>query len=168
MLSCSSLRQTFHTHRGSVHQAAELVTALLKVARVTAGLAESNSSLPPGFWLMSLAGWLPRTGISSGTLRLVFEYGLLFYTLCVCVHVWFSCCPWMPSPTFVIFRLSLFIFRCLLPPIVQLNRLKNRCPWGLPEAWFYCVTLSFSNLSLDWKCWVINANISLLLSDRKC
>jgi len=32
------------------------------VARVTAGLAESNGSLPPGLWLTSLAGWLPRTG----------------------------------------------------------------------------------------------------------
>ena len=38
---------------------------------VTAGLAESNSSLvlPPGLWLRSPAGWLPRTRISSGTLR---------------------------------------------------------------------------------------------------
>ena len=31
-----------------VHQAAKLVAALLRVARVTAGLAESNGSLPPG------------------------------------------------------------------------------------------------------------------------
>ena len=43
-----SLRQTAHTHRASVHQAAKLVAALLRVARVTAGLAESNGSLPPG------------------------------------------------------------------------------------------------------------------------
>jgi len=41
-----SLRQTVHTHRTSVHQAAKLVAALLRVARVTAGLAESNGSLP--------------------------------------------------------------------------------------------------------------------------
>ena len=34
--------------RPSVHQAAKLVAAVLKVARVTAGLAESNGSLPPG------------------------------------------------------------------------------------------------------------------------
>jgi len=40
------------------------------------GLAESNGSLPPGLWLTSPAGWLPRTGISSGTLRSVIEYGL--------------------------------------------------------------------------------------------
>jgi len=48
MLSGNSLRQTVHTHRASVHQAAKLVAALLTVARVTAGLAESNGSLPPG------------------------------------------------------------------------------------------------------------------------
>jgi len=37
-LSGNSLRQTVHIHRASVHQ----------VARVIAGLAESNGSLPPG------------------------------------------------------------------------------------------------------------------------
>ena len=64
------LRQTVHTHRATVHQAAKLI------ARVTAGPAESNDSLPPGLWLTSPAGWLPRTGISSGTLCSVIEYGL--------------------------------------------------------------------------------------------
>ena len=44
-LSGNSLRQTVHTHCASVHQAAKLVAALLRVARVTAGLAESNGSL---------------------------------------------------------------------------------------------------------------------------
>jgi len=44
----NSLRQTIHTHRASVHQAAKLAAALLRVARVTAGLAESNDCLPPG------------------------------------------------------------------------------------------------------------------------
>ena len=78
-LSGNSLRQTVHTHRASVHQAAKLVAALVRVARVTAGLAESNGSLPPGLWLTSPASWLPRTGISSGTLRSVIEYGLPFY-----------------------------------------------------------------------------------------
>jgi len=47
-LSGNSLRQTAHTHCASVHQSAKLVAALLRVARVTAGLAESNGSLPPG------------------------------------------------------------------------------------------------------------------------
>ena len=40
MLSRNSLRQT--------HQAAIFVAALLRVAGVTAGLAESNGSLPSG------------------------------------------------------------------------------------------------------------------------
>ena len=75
-LSGNSLRQTVHTHRGCVHQAAKMVAALLRVAGVTAGLAESNGSLLPGLWLTSPAGWLPRTGISSGTIRSVIEYGL--------------------------------------------------------------------------------------------
>jgi len=42
------LRQTVHTHRASVHQTAKLVAALLRVAGVTAGLAEINGSLPSG------------------------------------------------------------------------------------------------------------------------
>ena len=44
-MSGNSLRQTVHTHRASVHQAAKLAAALLRVAGVTAGLAESNGSL---------------------------------------------------------------------------------------------------------------------------
>jgi len=40
--------QTVHTHRASVHQAAKLGADLLRVAWVTAGLAESNGSLPLG------------------------------------------------------------------------------------------------------------------------
>jgi len=47
-LSGNSLRQTVQTHCASVHQAAKLVAALLRVAGATAGLAESNGSLPPG------------------------------------------------------------------------------------------------------------------------
>ena len=47
-LSDNSLRQTAHTICASVYQAAKLVEALLRVAGVTAGLAESNGSLPPG------------------------------------------------------------------------------------------------------------------------
>ena len=46
-LSGNSLRQTVHPHCASVHQAAKLVAALLRVAGVTAGLAESNGSLLP-------------------------------------------------------------------------------------------------------------------------
>ena len=47
-LSGNSLRQTAHTHYASVHQAAKLAAALLRVAGVTAGLAKINGSLPPG------------------------------------------------------------------------------------------------------------------------
>ena len=45
-----------------------MVAALLRVARVTAGLAESTGSLLPGLSLRSPAG--------SGTLRSGIEYGL--------------------------------------------------------------------------------------------
>ena len=44
-LSSNSLRQTVHTHCASVHEAAKLVAALLRVVGVTAGLVESNGSL---------------------------------------------------------------------------------------------------------------------------
>ena len=49
-LSGNSLRQTVHTHCASIHQAAKLVAALLRAARVTAGLSESNGSLLPGLY----------------------------------------------------------------------------------------------------------------------
>jgi len=45
MLFRNSLRQTVHTLRASVHQAVKVVAALLRVARVTAGLVESKSGL---------------------------------------------------------------------------------------------------------------------------
>jgi len=48
-LSGNSLRPTVHTHCASVHEAAKLVADLLRAVKVTAGLAESNGSLPPGF-----------------------------------------------------------------------------------------------------------------------
>ena len=47
-LSGNTLRQTVYTHSASLYQAAKLVAALLRVMGVTAGLAESNGSLPPG------------------------------------------------------------------------------------------------------------------------
>ena len=57
----------------------EIGTSLLRVARLTAWLAESDGSLLPGLWLTSPAGWLPRTGISCGTLPSAIEYGLPFF-----------------------------------------------------------------------------------------
>jgi len=44
----NSFRRTVHTHCASVHQTAKLVAALLSVSGVTAGLVESNGSLPLG------------------------------------------------------------------------------------------------------------------------
>ena len=67
-LSGNSLRQTVHTHRVSVHQAAKLVATLLRVARVLRAWRKVMAATPPGLWLTSPASWLPRTGISSGTL----------------------------------------------------------------------------------------------------
>jgi len=43
-LSGNSLRQTARIHCASVHQATKLVASLLRVAGVTAGLAESNAA----------------------------------------------------------------------------------------------------------------------------
>ena len=48
MLSGNSLKHTVHTRCASVHQTAKLVAALLSAARVSAGLVESNGSLPSG------------------------------------------------------------------------------------------------------------------------
>ena len=89
------LRLTAHSHCASVHQTAKLVAALLRVAGVTAGLAESNGSLPAGLWLASPAGWLPRTGISSGTLRSVIEYGLPLPFLVLVVFNYISISGWV-------------------------------------------------------------------------
>jgi len=47
-LSGNSLRQTVHAHCAFIHQAEKLAAALLRVAGVTAGLAESSGSLLPG------------------------------------------------------------------------------------------------------------------------
>jgi len=47
-LSGNSLRQTVHTHRASVHQAAKLVAALFKGCGGNCRPAESNGSLLPG------------------------------------------------------------------------------------------------------------------------
>ena len=43
---------------------------------VYVGLTRRHLQLPPGLWLTSPAGWLPRTCISSGTIRSEIEYGL--------------------------------------------------------------------------------------------
>jgi len=80
-LSVNSLRQTDHTHCASVHQATKLVAVFLRVVGVTAGLAKSNGSLPPGLWLTSPTVWLPKTRISSGTLGNRVWVIYIFYVL---------------------------------------------------------------------------------------
>ena len=81
-LSGNSLMQTVHTHCASVHPTAKLVVVLLRVVRVTAGLVESNGSLPPGLRITSpTAGGLPRTGISSGTIHSAIKYMGYLYLL---------------------------------------------------------------------------------------
>jgi len=46
--SCAGATLSSNSQTVYTHQAAKLFAALLRVARVTAGLAESNGSLPPG------------------------------------------------------------------------------------------------------------------------
>ena len=72
-----------------LHQAAKLVAALLGVARVTAGLAESNGAAYRRVYDSRhlQAALLPRTGISSGTLRSAVEYGLALPFLLLVLQV---------------------------------------------------------------------------------
>jgi len=116
-----------------VHQAAKLVATLLRVAEVTAGLAESNDSLPPGLWLTSPAGWLPITGISSGTVRSVIEYGLPFRPTCV----QFSLLYRISSTHLKIHWLFLFLFVISLHvhmlPIIFWWKMCNCCCSGRSE-----------------------------------
>ena len=55
-MSGNSLRQTVHTYRASVHQAATLVAVLLRVARVTEGLAEVMAAYRRVYDSLSPAG----------------------------------------------------------------------------------------------------------------
>ena len=121
MVSGNSLRQPVHTHHASVHQAAKLVAALLGVVGVTASLAESNGSLPPRVCLTSPAGWLPRTGISSGTLCSVINYGL---TLPFFFTVEFSCISKIVQWHFFWLAHKL-IDRCLLPKFPRNLHIKS-------------------------------------------
>jgi len=82
-----------------------------------AGLVESNGSLPPGLWLTSPAGWLPGTGISSGTLRSAVEYGLPSPLMQYCNSCYWRCAEEVgetncPTSAIVCPSLSSFARRC--------------------------------------------------------
>jgi len=91
-LSGNSLRQTVHTHCASVHQAAKLVAALLRVARVTAGLAESNGSLPCGFmtWLTAKNRDQPRNPMLGNRVwaTLLFIHAIYFISRRIKIFGW--------------------------------------------------------------------------------
>jgi len=74
----------------SQHFLANLSNWCSAAGEVTAGLTESNDSLPPGLWLRSHAGWLPRTGISSGTQRSFRVWDYLSVCLSVCLSIYLS------------------------------------------------------------------------------
>ena len=99
----------------------KLVAALLRIAKVTAGLAESNGSIPPGIWLTSPAGWLPRTG----TLCSVIEYGLLLP---------FTCSFSFPQQNLSHFPQYCAVFSCLAFSVVPYGESGSR--WQLSAvAW---------------------------------
>ena len=100
MLSGNSLRQTVHTHCASVHQAAKLVAALLRVAEVTAGLAKSgfmihvicrltaknrdhlrNPTLGNRVWATFLSGGVTLVKIPLFRFLKIKTRGLLFHRL---------------------------------------------------------------------------------------
>ena len=61
--------------------------------KVTAGLVQSNDSLPLGLWLMSLAAWLPRDSDElwpSVPLSEVWSY-LYHYFNCCCAILYVTC-----------------------------------------------------------------------------
>jgi len=62
-LSGNSLRQTVHTHCASVHQAAKLVAALLRVARVTAVGVSRQEKVKP-IWILLKQETVSGSGIS--------------------------------------------------------------------------------------------------------
>ena len=70
--------QTVYTHRAT-HQAAKLVAAFLRVARVTSGLVESNGWPPTaGFMTHVTCRLTARNRDQLGTLRSAIENGLPF------------------------------------------------------------------------------------------
>jgi len=141
-LSGNSLRQTVHAHRASVHQAVKLVAALLRVARVTAGLEESNGSIPPGLWLTSPPGWLKEPGsalepYAQQSSMATFKFNAYYR----CVHAVFASF----SPARHHATTALTMAPCLLQISVLSKRLDG-------SSWFFCMKASFGLIyPVVWK-----------------
>jgi len=134
MLSGNSVRQTVHTHCASVHQPAKLVATLLRVAGVTAGLAKSNGSLPPGFTgSRHLQADCQEPGLapepyarqsSMGYLYLLVYAVELVGESCACIYTdcrlyW----EWMTfmRPLMSAFSTSLLLWRCCCSIVLTVN-----------------------------------------------
>jgi len=72
MWSGNSLRRTVHAHLASIHEAAKLVVALLRVARVTVGLAESNGFMTHVTCRLTAKNWDQLRNPKLGNLPLHF------------------------------------------------------------------------------------------------
>ena len=161
MLSGNSLRQTVHTHCACVHQAAKLVAALLRVAGVTAGLAESNGIT--GLWFTSPTGWQPRTGISPGTLRSVIECGLPLLSIFSTYSVVVLSTPAVSAPAISASRSSHAeqAYRC-----GQLTHTSFVPWWSVPLRWAHRSSLQ-KRLNRSWaslrvpECYPQNVPLSL-------
>ena len=82
-LSGNSLRQTVHTYRASVHQAAKLVAALLRVARVAAGLVESMAAYRWVYDSRDLQADCQEPGSAPEPYAWQSSMGYLFSVLCM-------------------------------------------------------------------------------------
>jgi len=112
-----------------------------------------------GLLLTSPAGWLPRTGISSGTLRSVIEYGLpLSFTLSrshLCTQIYRV---WLLTWDQLLKTIWLCLLICM-EIVVQ---------WSFVPStifWFICQVLSW-NVAISWhESWkILSLNNHLILS----
>ena len=112
---------------GSAHS-----RAWLKSPSLLRGLlAQSNGCLPLALWLMSPAGWLPRSGISSGTLQSAIKCG-------------------RPSPFLKLLLRKLYIFSvtllwmcCVVPVDVSPPKQGQRYAGPVRDPWFNVPLIQF-------------------------
>ena len=76
-----NLEQVVYTHASITKQYHLILANGSAAGEVTTGLMESNGSLLPALWLRSPVGRLPRTRISSGTLRSFRVWDYLTFTV---------------------------------------------------------------------------------------